>query len=206
MNDLDLHKLLSNTRDSHVSLPLHQERLRARLIRQHQQTRRPFGTFITGVIAMKKNILTVGLPLALVAVFAFVGLTFLDSRPATAQEIIQGVSKATRQMTPEEIENIGKDYKQNVMTRLEEAKRDPDLKIMTDADLESWGFIKKTTEGHATTHLGYTDDEGHRIIFGINAQNEPMFVYDVDMNMQQSSGSSDSPNGGSNQPVQLQVN
>lgn len=187
MNNTDLHNLLQQTRDAHASLPLHQERLRAQLIARYKQTDRDsFRTFVKGVITMKK-ILTVGLPVTLVAVFAFVGLTFMDPRPATARDIIEGASKVAYQMTPEEIEQIGKEYKQNVIARLEEAKLDADLKIMSDADLEAWGFRKKT-DGYVKTHLGYVDDAGHRIIFGVNSQNEPVFVYDVDMSIEDADG------------------
>jgi len=179
MNEQDLHKIFKELRETRAALPLHKEKLRSRLLLVHKRAvRHPFSTFLKGVYAMKKPILTIGLPVALVAVFAFLGLAFMNPQPATAQQLVEGASKATIQMSPEKLQKFQEDYKQNLKDRLAEAKADSDLKIMTDSDLKAWGFLKKPD---IKTSVGYIDSKGHRIVIGLDEKQEPLFVYDVDV-------------------------
>lgn len=211
MNDKDLQTIIAHLQRAKPALPRHQQALKARLLTQHahQQTFgfRFLGHFthnLTGVFTMKSKI-AAGLAVAVLVAGAAFLLTV--NGQVSALELATKAYDKTSQMPQAEIDAKNEQYKQNIKQRLQQAKASANLKKI---DLASAKELLGATNHDASVkqYLSYNDNQNHQIVIGLDAQREPVSVFDVEQirgadtpTMEVRDGSSGSPLQGSSTQV-----
>lgn len=190
MSATDLHSIIRGLTSADVSLPRHQQALRAQLLAQHatQQTvrhrlLRVFKTITTGVpLQMKKTTFSAcasALAITAVAVSVF-SFTVMRSAPVGAAQLIRDATTKTQQMSSAEIAQFNASWHQDVTQRLAEAKNAKSLRMVSAHEINSWGGSIAKPGAPIATYVTYTDSNGHRVLIGLGRDEQPVLLYDVD--------------------------
>ncbi|HVI69690.1 MAG TPA: hypothetical protein VM581_04520 [Magnetospirillaceae bacterium] len=190
MNQQDLHTYTSSLgRRPTITLPRHKQALKRRLLARHAHQQAGWFRFaralsnpLTGVVTAmqnKRSLLSgVGLSALVLGALTFATLT---NQPVSAHDLVAKATDKMSAMDQGAIEAKNKLYQQNLNDRLREAKAAPNLRIIEIDELNSWGVRAERNDPEIAKYLTYTDMQQHRIVIGLNANNEPMLVMDVEL-------------------------
>lgn len=191
MNDKDLHTILTSLASVNPRLPRHQQALRARLIAHGQRRQTYIGRLRAACITLTKgvsmpfikrnNLLRLGAPALLVAAIVIGAVMVTTPGPVSAQQVVMSAAQKLQQMNPADVEELKQQLHQDVSQRLHEAQSNRSLRMLPENELNALpGELAAKTMPGVTHYVIYTDAQGHRIVMAFAADNEPLYVYDVD--------------------------
>jgi hypothetical protein len=149
--------------------------------------RRLLGTFkatlTTGVpIGMKKTTFTAGMSALAVTALAVGVFSFsvMRSEPVSAARLISDATAKTQQMSPSEIAQFNTQWREDVSQRLTEARDSDSLRVVSADEVNAMGGSVAKAGAHVATYVTYTDGTNHRIVVGLDGDESPVLLFDVD--------------------------